>query len=50
MTTVRQLSSLAFLGGGRVGLLWHCSYLFVSVWCVATYVDKIVWHYLFGRC
>jgi len=45
MTTVRQLSSLHF-GGGRVGLLRNCSYLFVIVWCAAPHLDKIVWHCL----
>jgi len=50
MTTVRQLSSPAFWEEGEVGLLWHWSHLFVIVWCVAPYLDKIVWHYLVGSC
>jgi len=26
-------------------MLRRCSYLFVIVWCAASYLDKIVWHH-----
>ena len=33
------------LGWERVGLLRHCSYLFVIVWCAASYIVKNFCHY-----
>jgi len=50
MTTVRQLSIPAFGEGGKVGVLRHCSYLFVIFWRAAPYLAKIVWQYLLGSC
>jgi len=45
LTTVRKLSSPAFCGGGRVGLLRYCSYLFVIAWCATAF-----WYFFGINC